>query len=95
MILKIISNVDTFGSFYAWVYVAFDELRWTVLVNVLGNGKSPEHNDHALEEDNFSHTLPPPFPQCSLLSPFPRHSCTSSLFYQKIQTLGILPTTVL
>ena len=32
---KIISNVDLAGSFNSWAHVAFDESRWTELVNNL------------------------------------------------------------
>ena len=89
---SIIPNVDTFG-FYTWGHVAFDELRWVVLVDMLGSEETPEHNDHIPEGDYYSsNNSPLPFPQFQLSS---RHSSTSFRFCHHFQTLLILPTTVL
>ena len=78
-------------------YIAFDELRWAVLVNTLESDETPEHNNHDPEEDyHSSHNASPPSPQSqSSPSSPPRHSSTFSNFYHPFHSLGILPTNVL
>ena len=73
---KIISNVDPAGSFNSWDHVAFDECRWTELVNNLESTQAdwddsdwkdnePEENSNKPEENSEWNKYPPSSPPYS------------------------------
>ena len=94
-LLKTFPNVDIYNFLYTWGRVAFNELRWDILVNSLGSDEPPQPTDHSLDWNPFSPNLasspptqptPPPLPRLSPISP--RNVCP-------FHTLGILPTFIL